>query len=82
MLIDRSDLVSAAILALGLVVEEFAVIRYILYSAMSGLLNTLVVDHPRNVWRRFADDLHVEVECLVLAHSYVAQISSVDLRSD
>lgn len=82
MLIDRRDLVSAAVLALGLVVEEFAVVRNILYPAVRGLLNTLVVDHPRDVWRRLADDLHVEVERLVLAYGYVAQISPIDLGCD
>lgn len=82
MLIDRRDFVSATILAFRLVVEKFAIVRYILYPAVCGLLNTFVVDHPRNVRWRLTDDFHVKVECLVFAHSYVAQVSSVDLRCD
>lgn len=71
MLIDRCNLVSAAILALGLIIEEFAVVGYVLYPAVCGLLNALVVDHPCDVWRRLADDLDVKVKRFVLTHCYV-----------
>lgn len=78
-LIDRRDLVSAAVFAFRLVVKELAVIGYILYSAMCSLLNALVVDYPCNIWRWLADDLNIEVERFVLTHSYVTQISSINL---
>lgn len=71
MLIDRCDLISTGILAFGFVVEEFAIVRYILYSTVRGLLNALVVDYPCDVRWRFANDFHVKVERFVLAHSYV-----------
>jgi len=61
-LIDCCNLVSATILALRLIIEEFAVIGYVLYPAMCGLLNALVVDYPRDVWWRLANDLNVKVK--------------------
>lgn len=82
MLIDCCNLVSTAVLAFGLVVEELTVVRHILYSTVRGLLNALVVDHPCDVWRWLADNLDVEVERFVLTHGYVTQVSSVDLRRD
>lgn len=82
MLIDGCDLISAAVLTFGLVVEELAIVRHILYSAVRGLLDALIVDHPRDVWRWFADNLDIEMERFVLAHGNIAQVSSVDLRRD
>jgi len=79
MLIDRCDLISAAIFAFRFVIEEFTVVRYVLYSTMSSLLDTFIVNHPCDVWRWFADNLNIEVERFVFAHGYIAQVSSVDL---
>lgn len=82
MLIDCCNFVSAAVLAFGLIVEELAIVRHILYSAVRGLLDALIVDHPCDVWRWFADNLNIEVECFVFAHGYITQIASIDLRWD
>lgn len=68
MLIDCCDLVSATILAFRLIVEELAIVRHVLYSAMCGLLNALIVDYPRDVWWWFSNNFDVKVERFVLAH--------------
>lgn len=82
MLINGCDLISTAILAFRFVVEELAIVRHILYSAVCGLLDALIVNHPRDVWRWFADNLDIEVERFIFAHGNIAQVSSVDLRRD
>lgn len=78
--VDGCDGVRSGIFALGFVVEELGVVRYIFDAARAGLLNHFAGEGPGNIRSRLADDLDVEAERFAFLDRYAAQVLAVDLR--